>query len=206
MPFERNVFINCPFDRDYKVLLEPLLFSIIYLGYEPMISETESSFDIRVDNIAKLIADSKYSIHDLSRSKYRNKGDLPRFNMPFELGLDIGCKKYGISKQKQKKCLIVATQRYEYHKVISDISGSDIQAHGDDPARLIKAVRDWFSLLEGKTLAGPDKILNLYYDFSGKLAVSLQAKGFSIQNIEELTFSDFIIQAKKWVRGLSKVV
>ena len=32
MPFERNVFVNCPFDEAYYYpLLRPLLFTIIYV-------------------------------------------------------------------------------------------------------------------------------------------------------------------------------
>jgi len=38
MSFENNVFINCPFDEDYFSLLRPLLFTIVYLGYNPKIA------------------------------------------------------------------------------------------------------------------------------------------------------------------------
>ncbi len=34
MAFERNVFVNCPFDTQYVPLLRPLLFTIIYLGFK----------------------------------------------------------------------------------------------------------------------------------------------------------------------------
>jgi hypothetical protein len=67
--FEKNVFINCPFDNDYYIpLLRPLLFTIIYLGYNPRIAtESFDSGEIRIQKIGKLIKDSKFSIHDLSR-------------------------------------------------------------------------------------------------------------------------------------------
>ncbi len=32
---EKNVFINCPFDPEYYPLLRPLLFTIVYLGFNP---------------------------------------------------------------------------------------------------------------------------------------------------------------------------
>lgn len=38
MGFESNVFINCPFDDEYKPLLRALLFSVIDLGFEPRIA------------------------------------------------------------------------------------------------------------------------------------------------------------------------
>src|SRR6266487_6297312 len=109
MPFENNVFINCPFDEDYKPLLKSLIFTILYLKFEPKISQTISSSTIRINQIKKYIRDSKYSVHDLSRCKPMKKNDLPRFNMPYELGLDIGCSEYGGKKFAAKKDLILET-------------------------------------------------------------------------------------------------
>lgn len=51
MSFEGQVFINCPFDEDYKKLLRPLVFEIIYLGFVPKLSQTISSSAIRVDTL-----------------------------------------------------------------------------------------------------------------------------------------------------------
>ncbi|MFL6236225.1 MAG: hypothetical protein ACJ76N_24045 [Thermoanaerobaculia bacterium] len=36
--FEKNVFINCPFDDGYRPLLRPLLFTILHLGFNPKIA------------------------------------------------------------------------------------------------------------------------------------------------------------------------
>ena len=67
MPFDSNVFINCPFDEESSPLLKTLVFTIIYLVLEPKISITKSGSNIRINQIKNLIKDSKYSIHDLSR-------------------------------------------------------------------------------------------------------------------------------------------
>jgi hypothetical protein len=70
MGFERNVFVNCPFDKRFQPLLRPLLFTIIYLGLQPRIAlERTDSGESRLDKILELIRESKYSIHDLSRSE-----------------------------------------------------------------------------------------------------------------------------------------
>lgn len=107
MSYYENIFINCPFDKDYKPLLRPLLFTIIDCGFAPRIaSESSDSGTVRVDKIIQLIKESCYSIHDISRIEPLKKQDLPRFNMPFELGLDLGCKHFGTAKLKHKKCLI----------------------------------------------------------------------------------------------------
>ena len=55
MPFETNVFINCPFDDEFKRLLKPLLFSLIYFNLEPKISQTESSANVRINQIKQHI-------------------------------------------------------------------------------------------------------------------------------------------------------
>ena len=89
---EKNVFINCPFDNQYFTLLKPLFFTLIYLDLNPQISETSDSGQVRLLKIKELMADSKYSIHDLSRMEPLKDNELPRFNMPFECGIDFGFK------------------------------------------------------------------------------------------------------------------
>lgn len=93
--FERSVFINCPFDKDYEPILQAILFCVLYLGYYPRLSTEQSdSFQSRIDKIQDLIRDSKHSIHDLSRCQAVEEGEYFRLNMPFELGMDFGCRQY----------------------------------------------------------------------------------------------------------------
>ena len=105
MPYSKNVFINCPFDRDYYPLLKSLIFTILYLDFVPRIAQTQSSGKSRIEQIMEHIEQSMYGIHDLSRSRALKKGEFPRFNMPYELGLDIGCYRYGGAKYKNKRRL-----------------------------------------------------------------------------------------------------
>src|SRR6267142_5683245 len=82
--FSKNVFINCPFDSEYNSLLRPILFTIIYLGYNPQIaSQTSDSGEQRINRILSLILKSKLSIHDLSRIKSGKPREFFRLNMPF---------------------------------------------------------------------------------------------------------------------------
>ncbi|MEJ1961719.1 MAG: hypothetical protein WDO56_09305 [Gammaproteobacteria bacterium] len=92
MRFERNVFINCPFDEEYRPLLHPLLFSVYALGFQPRIAlESLDSGKPRIEKIVTLIKASKYAIHDISRIQATSAGEYFRLNMPFELGIDVGC-------------------------------------------------------------------------------------------------------------------
>jgi len=66
--FDRNVFVNCPFDAEYTPILEAMLFCLIRLGLNPRIAtERGDSGETRIDKILELVQSSRYSIHDLSR-------------------------------------------------------------------------------------------------------------------------------------------
>lgn len=200
MPFEKNVFINCPFDQDYRILLKPMIFEILYLGFKPQLSQTISSSNIRINEIKKIIANCKYGIHDLSRSKPLKNDDLPRFNMPYELGLDIGALEYGNRKLKTKKILILETERFHFQKVISDIAGQDIENHSDDPYTLITKVRNWFSLnFQDFHLVGPAAIWIAYNQFINDLTSELRNEEYSDREIDEIPIGDFLKFARDWI-------
>ena len=199
MSFDKNVFINCPFDNQYRTLLKPLVFEILYLGFTPQLSQTISSSNIRIDGIKKLIRGCKFGIHDLSRSKPLKTGDLPRFNMPYELGLDIGALEFGSRKLKTKKILILETERFHYQKVISDISGQDIENHNDDPYTLITKVRNWFSVNFADHIVGQRAIWNAYNQFIDDLTTELKDEDYSDQEIEDMPIADFVKFARDWI-------
>jgi len=200
MAFESNVFINCPFDSPYSTLLKPLIFAIIFLELEPHVSETKSSGNVRVEQIKKLIASSKFSIHDISRSEALNGGEFPRFNMPFEMGLDLGCQSFRKGSSVDKKCLILEKTRYHYQKVVSDIAGQDMEFHNDDPQMLIRKVRNWFTSILGNHFSSPKVIWQLYNEFYADITETLKnEEGFSDADIESIPYSNFISLAKKWI-------
>lgn len=200
MSFEKNVFINCPFDKDYIFLIRPLIYTLIYLGLIPKLSQTISSSTIRINEIKKLIKNCKYGIHDLSRSKALNAGDLPRFNMPYELGLDIGAMEYGTGKLRTKKILILETEKYYYQKILSDIAGQDIENHNDDPYTLITKVRNWFSdNFVNIHIDGQRAIWDSYNLFIDDLITQV-SKEYTTQEIEEIPIADFIKFANDWVK------
>lgn len=198
MSFESNVFINCTFDIEYTPLLRPLVFTTIYLDLTPHLSQTISSSNIRINQIKTHIKSCKYGIHDLSRSKAMSKDELPRFNMPYELGLDVGASEYGGTRLKTKKILILETERYHYQKVISDIAGQDISSHDDNPQTLVKRVRDWFSNNSDNNVVPSSEIWTAYNQFIDDLSNSLAAN-FTPEEIQEMPIGDYIKFAKDWI-------
>lgn len=198
--FEKNVFINCPFDDKYLSILRPVLFAVIYLGFTPRIaSESLDSGQPRFQKIVTLIEESKYAIHDLSRIRAEKEGEYYRLNMPFELGMDVGCRIFRSGMWQEKRCLILETQRYRYQAAISDLSNSDIAVHNDNPELALTEVRNWLNAQAGLRTEGPAAVWGKFLDFMTANYVKLQARGFSDENIENLPVNELITCMQDWI-------
>jgi hypothetical protein len=200
MAFERNVFVNCPFDPHYLPLLRPLLFTIIYLGLKPRIAlEAMDSGQARLDKIVGLIADSKFGIHDLSRMEASQPGELYRLNMPFELGIEFGCRLFGRGRHKDKRSLVLEAEPHRYKAALSDLSGSDIESHGNEPYRVIGIIRNWLKNVSPMQAPGPAQIEGAFSDFTIENYNDLTDEGFSPPDIEALPVSELIDRMEHWV-------
>lgn len=198
--FSNNVFINCPFDSDYIGLLRPLLFTIIYLGYNPRIaSERSDSGEIRFQKICELIEQSRISIHDLSRIRSTKKKEFYRLNIPFELGVDFGCRLFKRGQAKQKKCLVLEKEKYRYQIALSDISGSDIKSHNDDPEEIVRQTRNWFVENEIKHAESPTKIWQSFNEFMASFYQKRKKEGFKDKDLELMPIPEYIQFIKDWL-------
>jgi hypothetical protein len=198
--FEYGVFINCPFDEAYRPLFEAIVFAVQDCGYIARCSlEVTDASQVRIERIAGIIASCKFGVHDISRTELDTLTQLPRFNMPLELGMFLGAKRFGPSKHKSKTCLILDVERYRYQKFLSDIAGQDIAAHGGSPEAAIKAVRNWLSAATPKTvkIPGGAAIAKRYATFRTELPATCQRLQL---NVGELTFSDYVLQVEEWLK------
>ena len=198
--YERNVFINCPFDLQYQPLFYGIVFAVNDMGFHPRCAKDESNAGKgRIEKIQDLIAECKYSIHDISRVDLDSFNNLPRFNMPFELGLDLGCKRYGKSHHQEKVVLVLDTEQYRYQRYISDLAGRDPAAHHDSDEQVINEVRNWLRLeLDPKLVKTPSGSLihQRYRQFQLALP-SICAKLH--WDINDLPFSDFAWAVADWI-------
>ncbi len=71
--YDKNVFINCPFDNDYKNIFNAILFTVV-----------------RCEFVLRWVSLSKTN-------------ELPRFNMPLELGICIGAINFGWGNSNWKQ-------------------------------------------------------------------------------------------------------
>lgn len=108
-----DVFINCPFDHDYAPTFGGLIFTIYACGFRPRSArELDDGGQTRIDKLFVLIDECRFGIHDLSRTELDEINQLPRFNMPLELGIFLGAKRHGGAVQKAKLPQFNAAQRF----------------------------------------------------------------------------------------------
>jgi len=200
--FDLNVFINCPFDKEYQPLFEAIVFTVQLAGLRPRCAlEANNAGEARLEKTMNILAECRYSIHDLSRTELGKNG-LPRFNMPLELGLDLGCRKFGTGMQRSKRLLIMDKSRYRYQRFISDIAGQDITPHRQNSRQVIRCVRDWLSLEhQGMTIAGGSYVANRYRTFQNALPPFCQSLKL---NPKQLTFGDFCMTVGLWLEEKEK--
>ena len=198
--FSKNVFVNCPFDDDYLSLLRPLLFTVLYLGYNPRIaSERTDSGEARFQKIRELIEQSRISIHDLSRIRSGKKKEYSRMNMPFELGVDIGCRAYKGGEAKEKKCLILEKERYRYQRALSDMSGSDIKNHNNEPEEIVRQIRNWFIENDIQYADSGTKIWEAFNSFMADFYQKREVEGYKSKDLDMMPVPEYIRFIKGWL-------
>lgn len=196
--YARNVFINCPFDGDYEPIFQAIVFTLQDLGFRPRTAlERLDSGELRLAKIRELISTSQYSIHDLSRTNLDSVTALPRFNMPLELGIDLGCRWYAMDRA-DKRMLILDSERYRYQTYISDIAGQDIQAHENTPAGAILQVRRWLRSSTDIPLRAGSAVYNRYQRFIADIPTVCEELAL---DAEDLTFSDLSFVIAAWLRA-----
>jgi len=197
--YGRRVFVNCPFDKEYRHLFEAIVFAVHDCGYVARCAlEVDDGSEVRIEKVARIIGDCKFGLHDISRTDPDVATGLPRFNMPFELGVFLGAKRFGRTEQKQKSCLILDVEPYRYQKFLSDIAGQDIAAHGGKVESAISRVRDWLSnaIATSIRLPGGEAIAARYRIFRRELPVMCES--YSLR-MDELTFNDYVAQLEDWL-------
>lgn len=198
-PYDADVFLNCPFDSTYLPIQRSIVFCVTACGFRVRCAlEAVDSSQNRFDRICELIRRSRFGIHDLSRTEVDSSSQLPRFNMPFELGLFLGAQRFGGREQRRKGCLILDAEQYRYQQCISDLSGQDIVAHGNDARVAVRQVRDWLQCLATtRRLPGSAALWQLYVEFQSELPRLLHELQLTA---EELTCVDHAHLVVSWLR------
>ncbi len=194
----RDVFINCPFSVDYKPYFNAIVFVVVRSGFNPRCAlESDDGGDNRFNKICQIIGQCDYGVHDISKTELDISTNLPRFNMPLELGLFLAAKRFGGREQKRKKCIIFESKPYDYQKFMSDIAGQDIHCHRKSEKALIDELSAWLRIVtHDSKVPGGDAIYREYRRFKKDLPKLCKAAHLKSK---EMKFIDFRRMAEKWL-------
>jgi hypothetical protein len=189
-----DVFINCPFDDAYAPTFQALIFTIFACGFRARSArELDDGGQTRIDKLYNLISECRYGIHDISRTELDQANNLPRFNMPLELGIFLGAKHYGVAKQKLKRALVMDTAQYRYQMFISDLAGVDIHAHNGDANTALRKTRNWLANVSRRQLPSANRLVNLYNRFQADLPALAHELEFDPNHIPYVDFERILV-------------
>jgi hypothetical protein len=134
-----EVFLNVPFDNDYRSLFVALVTGVLAHGGKPRcVLELPASRD-RLTRLKQLVKQCPVSFHDLSRVKAthtNSHGFVPRFNMPFELGLSV---------MAGGRFFVLEEKSHRLQVSLSDLNGYDPLIHNGKPEVLLSRLCDALS-------------------------------------------------------------
>lgn len=193
-----DVFVNCAFDAQFQPLFYGIIFTIVRSGFRARCAlEADDALESRFGKIQNIIAECRYSIHDISRTESDGDPPLPRFNMPLELGVFIGAKRYGGAEHADKRALVFDTIPYRYQRFMSDIAGQDIQYHNGNIVEAITNTAAWLrNKSRRKTVPGGAAIATEYAEFQLALPRILETLGLEPQ---EVTYSDYLALIEAYI-------
>jgi|SRR5882724_1169287 len=145
-PNPRNVFVNVPYDAQYGPLFTAIITCLAGLGFIPRCGlETQSGGTDRLRGIFELISCCGASIHDLSRMDLSGTLQVPRFNMPFELGIAYALQSRGNRQGRPRhKIYVFDERRRRLEAALSDMAGFDPLIHRGTQEGILYAILDCF--------------------------------------------------------------
>ena len=123
--------LNVPYDDAFQSLYLAYIAGMTAFGLVPRATLEIPGGARRLDRILELISSCRYSFHDLSRVELDvRRPATPRFNMPFELGLEVALDKLNPG---QHVWFVLETKTRRLQKSLSDLGGTDVYIHGGKP-------------------------------------------------------------------------
>lgn len=119
--------------------------------------------------------------------------------MPFELGLDFGCRNFGGPPCHQKVILVLEEQPYRYQASLSDLAGNDIEYHSGNFQTAVRKVRNWLSGFGDFQVVGAGRVLSEYEDFQEWYYERQLDAGFSEDDIQDYPTSELMASMFEWV-------
>ena len=113
--------------------------------------------------------------------------------------MDFGCQRYGGYPLSDKVILILDEKRYRLQEAISDLTGSDIEAHEGNYQLAVRKVRNWLTNnIAQIPKVSASLVLAEYEDFQEWHYERQREKGFSEQDIKDYPTSELLDEMLNW--------
>jgi hypothetical protein len=137
-----QVFLNYPFDEEFRPLADAMAFAVVAGGLLPVCAHDLTAPDRpRLEMLVEAIRCCHYSAHDLSRSEGEGLRNLSRMNMPIEMGMALF---HALQTQRREhRCLFFVPRAHDYTAFASDLAGLDPRVHNNSDTQLLTDMYDW---------------------------------------------------------------
>lgn len=171
--YDNSVYINCPFDRDYRPFMDAIIFTVVACGFQPRSAlETGDSSEGRLERIHDALSSARLSIHDLSHVHADKETGLARLNMSLELGIAIALKlaRGGKASSREHRWTAVFEVESLLDRAVSDLKGFDGQPYATRE-ELVSELTKWLKQrLKGRTFEyTPKEVFVALEVFDGRL-------------------------------------
>ncbi len=171
-PDPNAVFLNIPFDAEFRSLYIAYIVGLIQLGMVPHLASEIAGGERRLNRIFQLIQGCRYSIHDLSRIEVSGAPvAVPRFNMPLELGMTIT---WSTLNPDVHTWFVWESEPHRLQRSMSDLNGTDVCIHHGTPEGALSGLRDSFRRDDPPTVP---QMLKVYRLVNGALHSVFEKNG-----------------------------
>jgi hypothetical protein len=123
--------------------------------------------------------------------------------MAFELGIDFGCRSFAGGDARSKKLLILEKERYRYQKALSDLSGSDIKSHSNEPENIVHQVRNWFrEMTSGRPPSGT-VVWEHFNEFMADFYQRREEQGYRDRDLQLMPTREYVDFIQEWLEDNS---
>jgi len=194
-----EVFLNLPYDPKFENLFLAYICAAHAIGLVPRVTLEIPGGARRLDRILGLIQKCAFSVHDLSRVQLdRNRPRVPRFNMPFELGLAVAWEKSG----QPHVWFVMEAMNYRLAKSLSDLNGTDPYIHKGTVEGVFREMGNAFVRQRGATVP---QMWTFYRQVRKQVPGILQRCGtqsvFEARVFEEISYAASVAVRKIVQRG-----
>jgi hypothetical protein len=186
-----RVFLNIPYDKKFERLFLAYIAGISAYGMFPHATLEITDSSRRLEKILKLERSCDYSVHDLSRVQLdRAKPRVPRFNMPFELGLCVA--DANRQKGRRQNWFVFEAVANRVDKSLSDLKGTDPKIHGATVRGVLSGLCNVFKR-PGRQPSVP-QMMQIYRELRNNQAAIMKEAGSDTLYTKRV-FTDFCMAA-----------